>query len=76
MSEGKHHPPRIDLEKCKGCGVHEQFGPWDLVFLEPGRCGEALVKYPEKCRHRGICRLQCPEGTISYRFPPEMPACG
>ncbi len=67
-------PPVIDKQICNGCGQCEMYCPGDLIVLE----GEAkvlkraFVKYPEECWHCGICRLECPVGAVSYRFPDAM----
>ena len=45
------------------------------IHMQPSSEGKRkipMVVYPEECTHCGICRLECPENCVSYKFPPMM----
>ncbi len=64
-------PPIIELKKCQGCKLCDEHCPVDVIHFDEER-KIPLVKYPEECWHCGSCRLDCPTGAISIKFPPQM----
>jgi NAD-dependent dihydropyrimidine dehydrogenase PreA subunit len=47
--------------------------PADAIYLHSeGDRDIPYLKYPEECWHCGSCRQDCPEGTITIRFSPDM----
>lgn len=64
-------PPRIDEEKCNGCGICDEHCPVDVLRMDEGK-GLAFVRYPDECWHCGACRLDCPTEAIDFVFPTMM----
>ncbi len=64
-------PAAIDLEKCSGCGICDQICPGDVIHMDE-TTNTPVVKYPDECWHCGCCRIDCPEGAIAIKFPPQM----
>jgi adenylylsulfate reductase, subunit B len=64
-------PPVIDVDLCSSCGTCENSCPLDVIHMD-GIHQVPYVKYPLECWHCGSCRLECPEGAISIRFPLRM----
>ena len=54
---------------CMECGSCVESCPGHI--LEMTDDGPA-VAYPSQCWHCGCCRIACPTGSISYRFPMTM----
>ncbi|MBI4318237.1 MAG: ferredoxin family protein [Chloroflexi bacterium] len=62
-------PPRIDQEKCDGCGICIfQCGAWVFGF-KPDRY-KAYAKSPRDCVDCFICETKCPQGAISIKLRP------
>lgn len=64
-------PIVIDLEKCNGCGICEDYCPGDLIFMDE-QTGKPVVKYPDECWFCGACRMDCPMDCIEIVFPMEI----
>ncbi|MBI4321090.1 MAG: 4Fe-4S binding protein [Chloroflexi bacterium] len=63
-------PPRIDLEKCNGCGRCDEICPGDLIHVDEAS-NFPVVQYPDECWHCGCCRIDCPVEAIEIRLPIE-----
>ena len=66
---------RAEAARCLHCGHCQSC--WQCVASCPGlilKEGEhgPEVAYPDECWHCGCCRIACPTGSISYRFPMTM----
>ncbi|MDA8388582.1 MAG: ferredoxin [Nitrospiraceae bacterium] len=58
--------PKIDPEKCIGCGNCEGVCP--VVFHLDEQLGKAIVLDPEGCEFAGCCEAaaeNCPQGAIT-----------
>ncbi|MHC1600973.1 MAG: 4Fe-4S dicluster domain-containing protein [Candidatus Nezhaarchaeales archaeon] len=64
-------PPKIDLEKCTGCGLCDKVCPGDVIYMDPST-KKPIVKYPDECWHCGSCRQECPAKAIKITFYPSM----
>jgi adenylylsulfate reductase, subunit B len=53
--------PRIDPNKCVGCGNCTEVCPFGVLEIENGK---AVVKHPENCRRCGACVSACPNHAI------------
>lgn len=61
-------PPRIDQEKCIGCGICVDICP--LQVLKQDQPKETpRVLYGDECWHCNACVLDCPKTAISLRIP-------
>ncbi len=57
--------PRIDLDRCNGCGLCEQLCPTHAVEVLNGR---ATITRPEACTYCEVCESYCPTGAIGRPF--------
>ncbi len=64
------HPPRVDADKCKQCGMCAARCPYMAIHMD----GAARVD-PEKCFGCGLCQSICPTGAICGVFPPTKAGC-
>ncbi len=53
--------PRIDLEKCDGCGECGRFCEFNAI----ASIGEKVLFFPEMCHGCGGCTLVCPREAIT-----------
>lgn len=61
-------PPRIDAEKCVGCGICADICPMQ-VFARTAPKTAPTVAYGEECWHCNACVLDCPSKAVSLRLP-------
>lgn len=54
--------PKIDTEKCIGCGICEKFCPEKSLSVNPK--SKKAEYNPEFCKGCGICAEQCPQKAI------------
>ena len=52
---------RINLVRCKGCGICVEFCPASTLELKEGK---ASVVDLERCNACGLCDLRCPDFAI------------
>ena len=64
----KFMPPRIDQDRCIGCGVCMDICPMQ-VFRPDKESHRPQVVYGEECWHCNSCVLDCPRQAISLRIP-------
>ncbi len=57
--------PRINRQKCTGCGSCEALCPAQAVVVIEGR---AVIVRPEACTYCDVCETFCPEGAIGRPF--------
>lgn len=57
--------PRIDQERCTGCGMCELLCPTQAVEVCDGL---AVIVRPEACTYCEVCESYCPEGAIGRPF--------
>jgi ferredoxin len=57
--------PRIDLDRCNGCGLCEQLCPTEAVEVINGR---AAITRPDACTFCEVCESYCPTGAIGRPF--------
>lgn len=55
-------PPKVDLEKCTGCGACVDVCPSEVLEIENDKC---KVSRPDDCTDCGSCVDECPEGAIT-----------
>jgi NADPH-dependent glutamate synthase beta subunit-like oxidoreductase len=54
---------------CMACGECVESCPGHILSLT----GDGpVVSYPDQCWHCGCCRIACPCGAVSYKFPLNM----
>lgn len=56
--------PKIDVNKCIGCGACASVCPSGLVEVVDEEDHTTLVRYFERCIYCGRCEEMCPEGAI------------
>jgi MinD superfamily P-loop ATPase len=57
--------PRIDTERCDGCGKCVRVCPTGALQI---RNGVATVAEPASCEYHGLCELVCPCQAIQRSF--------
>ncbi len=55
-----HYVPRVNLERCTGCGICGEVCQFNAVLVVGGK----PKIFPSLCHGCGSCALQCPEGAI------------
>lgn len=53
--------PRVDVEKCSGCGRCAEVCQYHAIVVLSGR----TLVFPELCHGCGSCTLECPEKAIT-----------
>jgi MinD superfamily P-loop ATPase len=53
--------PRVDIEKCSGCGRCAEVCQYHAIVVLGGK----TLVFPELCHGCGSCTLECPEGAIT-----------
>jgi 6-hydroxynicotinate reductase len=61
---------KVDLDKCKGCGICQEVCPLGVITVE-GR----KVKIGDGCVDCKTCAKVCPEGVLSAETADDRPAC-
>jgi len=61
---------RVDIDKCKGCGICEEVCPLGVITIE-GR----KVKIGAGCVDCKTCAKVCPQGVLTAEGADERPAC-
>jgi adenylylsulfate reductase subunit B len=61
-------PPRIDPEKCTGCGICADICPLQ-VFKQAKPQETPDIVFGEECWHCNACVLDCPSEALSLRLP-------
>jgi len=56
-------PPKIDLEKCTGCGTCVDTCPMGVLELQDDK---AYVANPDECTECQACEAACPNNAISF----------
>jgi len=56
-------PPKINREKCTGCGICVEICPVNVLVVEKGK---AKVVNSGDCIECRACEAQCPEEAISF----------
>ena len=70
MTAPRFSPVRIDLERCKGCGLCVDACRQGLLSLEPERVNRlgyhpAVLADPEACTADALCARMCPDAAIT-----------
>lgn len=60
-------PPKIDIDKCSGCGECYEVCPVDPCVYEI-HDGKSRVAAPEECLECGACESACPENAIEIEL--------
>lgn len=55
-------PPKVDLDKCTGCGSCVDVCPNEVLEIENDKC---KVARPDDCTECESCVEECPEGAIT-----------
>lgn len=55
-----HYIPRVDLDRCSGCGVCGEVCQFNAILVVGGK----PKVFPSLCHGCGSCTLQCPDGAI------------
>ncbi len=56
-------PPKIDLEKCTGCGTCIDTCPMGVLEIQDDK---AYVANPDECSECQACEAACPNNAISF----------
>ena len=54
-------PPKVDADKCTGCGTCVSICPVDVFVLNDGK---SKVVKPKECIECGSCVVNCPQKAI------------
>ncbi|MCL6510912.1 MAG: 4Fe-4S binding protein [Anaerolineae bacterium] len=57
--------PRIDEQRCTGCGSCQALCPTQAVQVVEGK---AVIVRQEACTYCDVCETFCPEGAIGRPF--------
>ncbi|HLO25426.1 MAG TPA: 4Fe-4S binding protein [Geobacteraceae bacterium] len=58
-------PPRVNQDRCTGCGRCVATCPARIFTLEPsGYRKNAVMTAPERCTHCMRCAEECPVGAV------------
>lgn len=55
-------PPKVDLDKCTGCGTCADACPSEVFDIEDDK---SVVARPDDCTECETCVDECPEEAIS-----------
>ncbi|HAA89475.1 MAG: 4 Fe-4S ferredoxin [Thermoanaerobacterales bacterium 50_218] len=55
-------PPKVDLDKCTGCGTCVDVCPNEVLEIVDDKC---KVVNPDDCTECESCVEECPEGAIA-----------
>ncbi len=69
-------PPKVDYDKCDGCGICVELCSEDVFFGTPGlgqkEKNPAVVSHPDLCWHCNWCVDLCPTDAIWLSIPLAM----
>jgi len=58
--------PKVDFNKCTGCGICARFCPEGIIAIDPvnGHAKPKAVINSDYCKGCGICAAECPFKAI------------
>ncbi len=62
---------RVDIDKCKGCGICEEVCPLGLLTIDHKK-----VKMAAGCVECKTCMKVCPQECFTPDVPADLPVCG